>query len=293
MRFAAWHGASISLTRSSDAATSFGRRMAKQSQNLAEKARRLVDPGAALDPAPKPGADPADRPARDWRERLAAPETGFVYKDDARNPMFLDLDSLPLVQAFSKSLPMMKQPRLLRRGAAGTGRCRRHRGRERLRLRVRPGVALRLRGRDRVVTLPDPLVELKGVVKAFGGFEAIRAVTLSLHRGEVVALLGHNGAGKTVLVRMLATLAWAHQWLGVDRGARYATLPRRDSSAHRHLPRRPAAVVRPYRVSDATARRRCLRGRLGLGPAAHRRSSRLSRLPAAGRHPGRPVLAWG
>ncbi len=58
------------------------------------------------------------------------------------------------------------------------------------------------------MTLPDPLVELKGVVKAFGGFEAIRAVTLSLHRGEVVALLGHNGAGKTVLVRMLATLAW-------------------------------------------------------------------------------------
>ncbi len=85
----------------------FRTEMAKQSQNLAEKARRLVDPGAALDPAPKPGADPADRPARDWRERLAAPETGFVYKDDARNPMFLDLDSLPLVQAFSKSLPMM------------------------------------------------------------------------------------------------------------------------------------------------------------------------------------------
>lgn len=58
------------------------------------------------------------------------------------------------------------------------------------------------------MTLSDPLVEMKGVVKAFGGFEAIRAVTLSLRRAEVVALLGHNGAGKTVLVRMIGALAW-------------------------------------------------------------------------------------
>lgn len=80
---------------------------AKRSQDLAEKARRLVDPGAAAAPTLEPGVDAADRPARDWRERLAMPDTGFVYKDDARKPMFLDLDSLPLVQAFRKSLPMM------------------------------------------------------------------------------------------------------------------------------------------------------------------------------------------
>ena len=54
----------------------------------------------------------------------------------------------------------------------------------------------------------DGLVVLRRVVKTFGTVKAIRDVSMTLHAGEVVALLGHNGAGKTVLVRMLSTLAW-------------------------------------------------------------------------------------
>lgn len=49
-----------------------------------------------------------------------------------------------------------------------------------------------------------PLVELRGIHKAFGGVHAVEDVSLSLHAGEVVALLGHNGAGKSTLMKMLA-----------------------------------------------------------------------------------------
>ncbi|MDP9044967.1 MAG: ATP-binding cassette domain-containing protein [Pseudomonadota bacterium] len=50
----------------------------------------------------------------------------------------------------------------------------------------------------------SPLVEIRGVHKAFGGVRAVEDVSLNLYPGEVVAVLGHNGAGKTTLMKMLA-----------------------------------------------------------------------------------------
>lgn len=48
------------------------------------------------------------------------------------------------------------------------------------------------------------LVELDVVTKRFGGVDALKGVTLSVDAGEVVALAGHNGAGKSVLVQILS-----------------------------------------------------------------------------------------
>jgi D-xylose transport system ATP-binding protein len=52
--------------------------------------------------------------------------------------------------------------------------------------------------------MSGPLVEIKGVHKAFGGVHAVENVSLTLYPGEVVAVLGHNGAGKSTLMKMLA-----------------------------------------------------------------------------------------
>lgn len=48
------------------------------------------------------------------------------------------------------------------------------------------------------------LVNLAGITKQFGGVRALKGVDLSINRGEVVALVGHNGAGKSVLVQILS-----------------------------------------------------------------------------------------
>ena len=49
-----------------------------------------------------------------------------------------------------------------------------------------------------------PLVELRDMQKSFGGIKAVDHVTIDLHPGEVVGVLGHNGAGKSVLMKMLS-----------------------------------------------------------------------------------------
>lgn len=53
--------------------------------------------------------------------------------------------------------------------------------------------------------LPDaPLVEMIGIEKRFGGVQAVAGVSLAIRPGEVVGLLGHNGAGKSCLMRILS-----------------------------------------------------------------------------------------
>lgn len=49
-----------------------------------------------------------------------------------------------------------------------------------------------------------PLVEMRDMQKAFGGIRAVDGVTVNLFPGEVVGVLGHNGAGKSVLMKMLS-----------------------------------------------------------------------------------------
>lgn len=50
----------------------------------------------------------------------------------------------------------------------------------------------------------SPLVELRGLVKRFGGVRAVDDVSLHLCAGEVLGVLGHNGAGKSTLMKMLS-----------------------------------------------------------------------------------------
>ncbi|HSE28192.1 MAG TPA: heme ABC exporter ATP-binding protein CcmA [Gemmatimonadales bacterium] len=51
-----------------------------------------------------------------------------------------------------------------------------------------------------------PLLEARGVTRAFGAQRALRGVDLRLDAGDAVAVAGPNGAGKTTLLRILAGL---------------------------------------------------------------------------------------
>lgn len=48
-----------------------------------------------------------------------------------------------------------------------------------------------------------PAVVFDGAVKTFGGVRAVAGVDLEIRRGEAVALLGRNGAGKSTTLSLL------------------------------------------------------------------------------------------
>jgi putrescine transport system ATP-binding protein len=51
---------------------------------------------------------------------------------------------------------------------------------------------------------PPPFIHIENVTKKFNDFVAVDNVSLDIHKGELFALLGGSGCGKTTLLRMLA-----------------------------------------------------------------------------------------
>ncbi|RKT54044.1 ABC transporter ATP-binding protein [Saccharothrix australiensis] len=75
----------------------------------------------------------------------------------------------------------------------------------------------------------NPVIDVAGLRCRYGDFEAVRGIDLQVHEGELFALLGTNGAGKTTVLETLEGLrapsAGRVRVLGVD--------PSRDRAAIR------------------------------------------------------------
>lgn len=50
------------------------------------------------------------------------------------------------------------------------------------------------------------VLEVEGLKKFYGNFEALKGIDFSVQEGEIFALIGPNGAGKTTTLRIIATL---------------------------------------------------------------------------------------
>ena len=62
-----------------------------------------------------------------------------------------------------------------------------------------------LREREPVVTGPaEPVLEIAGLTKRFGGINAVTDVAFTLHADEILGLIGPNGAGKTTIFDMIS-----------------------------------------------------------------------------------------
>ena len=52
----------------------------------------------------------------------------------------------------------------------------------------------------------EPVIQVSGLHKAYGDFEAVRGIDFDVSEGEIFGLLGPNGAGKTTTVEILEGL---------------------------------------------------------------------------------------
>jgi len=66
--------------------------------------------------------------------------------------------------------------------------------------------SIEITNKESSIILPDIVMQAKGLTKRFGAFIANDNVDITLKKGEILGLLGANGAGKTTFIKMLLGL---------------------------------------------------------------------------------------
>ncbi len=54
--------------------------------------------------------------------------------------------------------------------------------------------------------MPQPIISVKGLVKNYGDFQAVKGISFDVFEGEIFGLLGPNGAGKSTTLEIIETL---------------------------------------------------------------------------------------
>jgi branched-chain amino acid transport system ATP-binding protein len=75
-----------------------------------------------------------------------------------------------------------------------------------------------------------PLLEVKDLSVSYGAIEAVRGVSFHVNQGEILALIGANGAGKTTILRTISGLEKAKSGSILLDGVELTKLP-----AHKHV----------------------------------------------------------
>jgi ABC-2 type transport system ATP-binding protein len=117
-------------------------------------------------------------------------------------------------------------------------------------------------------TTGTPAVEARGLRKSYGDHMAVKDVSLTIGRGEIVGFLGPNGAGKTTTIKMLTGLLKPTMGSAAILGHDIERDPLRAKAAFGYVPDTPNLygklrgweylrfMARLYRVPTAQAERR-------------------------------------
>jgi branched-chain amino acid transport system ATP-binding protein len=73
-----------------------------------------------------------------------------------------------------------------------------------------------------------PLLELEDVVTAYGSIEALKGISITVEEGEVVTLIGSNGAGKSTTLRSISGLTPPRKGSIRYQGDEISTLPAQE-----------------------------------------------------------------
>jgi general L-amino acid transport system ATP-binding protein len=137
------------------------------------------------------------------------------------------------------------------------------------------------------------LIEIKGLHKAYGQFEALRGIDLSIAAGEVVVVVGPSGSGKSTLIRcvnLLEDYQRGEVRVGGEKVVRGRALARvraevgmvfQSFNLFPHLSALHNVALGPLRVrgmsrADADARAQALLEKVGLADQAHKLPGQLS-----------------
>jgi len=135
----------------------------------------------------------------------------------------------------------------------------------------------------------QPQIRIDGISKTYGASTAVDDVTLSIYKGEIFALVGSSGCGKTTLLRMLAGFAQpTHGRISID-GADMGTIPPHERPVnmmfqsyalfpHMTVGRNVGYGLRRLPLDEATRQRRVTEAleMVQLGHLAERKPHQLS-----------------
>ena len=141
----------------------------------------------------------------------------------------------------------------------------------------------------------EPLLQVKGVSKHFGGFTALAGVSLDIAPGERFGLIGPNGSGKTTLINCISGSLRNDQGSIEFEGEEISRLPayrrtRKGIARSFQIPRPfhsmsvienllvPYEYVAHLKESEAEKQAMDILRRIGLAERAHAPSNQLSQV---------------
>lgn len=78
------------------------------------------------------------------------------------------------------------------------------------------------------------MIQTEGITKSFGSLQVLKGIDLTIHPGEIVAIVGPSGAGKTTLLQIIGTLDTPDSGRLIINGTETSRLRGKDLAAFRN-----------------------------------------------------------